>query len=400
MFEFSPNPAPHAQPVYENMNVSSHKPTTTATRVLNQRKSGAGFHKNPSPYSDCEHHEFYDSHSSSQVSPKKTVETSDKSTATINDVATQTEETTANSGVDATDAATAAVKAQTNSYFNQAGGGSGGGGLVEHRYLKKSKLIKHSRESDGKKYLLETYLRNHENIANGGSSTSSGKAVSSSLSTPNNVKKNSINNNNNMISKLVLESGIGTTNDDEADSLQSAQNEYNAYISELKHAEKHEHSNSDKENESFYDTDLYSNANSKKKKIKQKQQQQQQNKQSLAPLSTIHKPSHYEDDSSKSLSPNTCRRSPHISHEKDTTTLRETFSPAESLSTPKIKQERSDENSQFYTISSFLRLVFTALCYIIPLCLLCLFVIVYFFVYYLNPSCCDYQRTYLIWNVI
>ena len=117
------------------------------------------------------------------------------------------------------------IKTQsTNNYFNNQISEHRYNSVVDRTYLKKPKFSKHNRESDGKKLLLEAYLRNNENLTNGGSTTSSGKAASSTLSVLHaNKKVSSLIKNG---AKNTHESGIGTTNDDKLDSLKSIQNEY------------------------------------------------------------------------------------------------------------------------------------------------------------------------------
>ena len=414
--------------IYVNQKVNSNH-----VNRLNPRANE--FYKNASPYSDCEHHDFFDN-VTPEISPKKKVETSDKSTATINDMATQTDAIPSKTHIDPSGLSVInekSTKSQpTNNYFNHLSN--------EHRYnnvdrayLKKSKFSKHNRESDGKKLLLEAYLRNNENITNGGSTTSSGKAASSTLSMLHANKKGSL---IKIGVKNTLESGIGTTNDDEVDSLQSIHNEYD-YICELKHHETNEQSNSEKENESYYDTDLFAtfkpsetnnnnsdleNENSetnlikrndlyakKEKLLKKKAKQKLQNKQSSN-----------DENFTRSNSSNLFKQTSHLSssYEKESSTkLREVIIPNDQdikgnfmpngVKSAKSKNQEEDHlvkdedtEASYYTFSWFLKRILAIIFYLFPLGLLFLLVIYYFFVYYLNPSCCDYQRNYLMWNII
>ena len=212
--------------LYENEhndNVPSYNQNKHHKLYVNQKASSFGtnrlnprakeFYKNPSPYSDCEHHEFFDN-PTPEVSPKKKIETSDKSTATINDMATQTDEVASKIAADSSALPVINEKAiKTNNYFNNQMNEPRYNSVVDRTYAKKSKFNKHNRESDGKKLLLEAYLRNNENLTNGGSTTSSGKAGSSTLSVLHaNKKVSSLIKNG---AKNTHESGIGTTNDDE-----------------------------------------------------------------------------------------------------------------------------------------------------------------------------------------
>jgi hypothetical protein len=421
----------------------NQKTSSFSANRLNPRTNE--FYKNPSPYSDCEHHDFFDN-ATPEVSPKKKIETSDKSTATINDMATQTDEVSSRNAADSSALPVInekTIKTQsTNNYFNNQINEHRYNSVVDRTYLKKSKFSKHNRESDGKKLLLEAYLRNNENLTNGGSTTSSGKAASSTLSVLHaNKKVSSLIKNG---AKNTHESGIGTTNDDEVDSLQSIQNEYD-YISELKHAEENEQTNSEKENESYYDTDLFANFkpseinnnnniinkinnsdvenensdtnlirrndfNAKKEKIlKKKVKQKLQNKQQTANdetfsranssnfiKQTTHFPSSYEKESSTKL------RDAIIPNESDVRgqLTRNCFKSSKPKSQEEVKEEDEEAATSYYTLSWFLKRIFAIIFYVFPLGIVFLLVIYYFFVYYLNPSCCDYQRNYLVWNII
>jgi hypothetical protein len=421
----------------------NQKTSSFSANRLNPRTNE--FYKNPSPYSDCEHHDFFDN-ATPEVSPKKKIETSDKSTATINDMATQTDEVSSRNAADSSALPVInekTIKTQsTSNYFNNQINEHRYNSVVDRTYLKKSKFSKHNRESDGKKLLLEAYLRNNENLTNGGSTTSSGKAASSTLSVLHaNKKVSSLIKNG---AKNTHESGIGTTNDDEVDSLQSIQNEYD-YISELKHAEENEQTNSEKENESYYDTDLFANFkpseinnnnniinkinnsdvenensdtnlirrndfNAKKEKIlKKKVKQKLQNKQQTANdetfsranssnfiKQTTHFPSSYEKESSTKL------RDAIIPNESDVRgqLTRNCFKSSKPKSQEEVIEEDEEAATSYYTLSWFLKRIFAIIFYVFPLGIVFLLVIYYFFVYYLNPSCCDYQRNYLVWNII
>ena len=363
----------------------------------NQRPEANHFYKNASPYSDYENHDFFDSNSSTAAySPMKkvAVETSDKSTATINDVSTQTDEVLKKHNGVNTNFSEGSTNAENTKSTTNAGGVTGG------YYLKKSKLSKHSsRESDGKKLLLEAYLRNNDNITNGGSTTSSGNVVS----ILNNGKKNGLLGVKTHGPTNTRESGIGTTNDDEVDSLHSAQHEYDPENHHLHHNH-HGEKNID-ESLSFYDTDLgpmneqqYNNSdveeenyafNRKEKQLKKKSKPKQLlNKPNLAGKQQQLQPG---DDSNF---PGECVIKSNVYKRNSKQAL-----GAEKIDKIEMEEDHEDDTSSV-SLSSFLSRLFAVLLYIFPLGLLFCLVVYYFFVYYFNPKCCDQQRNYLVWNII
>jgi hypothetical protein len=177
----------------------------------------------------------------------KKVETSDKSTFTINEASTQTDTQSGTKANQSIVQELPVINETPNLHYNDSNNRS---------YPNKSK--KHNRESDGKKLLLEAYLRNNNNnnnnnMTNGGSTPSSGQTNSKKCS----LLKLGI--------KSVLESGIGTISgnddddddDDNDDSLRSLGRDCNMEYDSI--SESIDEANDDNNKEHIYDTDLFLN---------------------------------------------------------------------------------------------------------------------------------------------
>lgn len=123
---------------------------------------------------------------------RRKVETSDKSTATINHESTQTDD-----AVVATSPVinTSSIHDQDLRAIDR---------LYSNNHHHHTPII---HETDGKKLLLEAYLRNNDNIESNGSCSSSGNKKKSTNSVTGTIR--------------TRESGIGTANDDEVDSIQN-----------------------------------------------------------------------------------------------------------------------------------------------------------------------------------
>ena len=434
-------------PDIENTNEVRHRRFNNSIKEINGHFSNSYSHNDDYCY-DCEI-------SSMNRKYGKKVQTSDKSTATINEMSTQTENIsitlndnevlvsnyqspllTINSNCDDI---TPNCRQIPNAYYDSVEFRNRDQDLryMDRIYPKpgyKNKFSKHpiasNRESDGKQFLLEAYLRN-DNLVNG-STSSSGKGFSTLSSKKKTFGQRKID------VATTRESGIGTTNDDEIDSLPSVHNdddclsEYDENMLDLNN-NKNENNNHDEldasksnneDAESFSDnpnsfeklnasnkpsdlkddsskrndiSNLFSSPlqnNSKKEKLKKKCKPKMNNSKSVNNKANVNistsKPNINELDIVKP--------GEDIQIKKPVNKL--TASPKFNMGSPSTTASAASslfEANNNDSSSSLFKKICTFLLFIFPL--LFLLIVYYIYVYVLNPSCCDFKRNYLFLNV-
>ena len=129
---------------------------------------------------------------SCQLVPSKRVETSDKSTFTVNESSTQTDTSAYLAEQD--------LRSIDRQYSTK---------IFNKKLVCKRLSLTESAESDGKQLLLEAYLMNNKNLTNAGSSSSS--CLLADLNNSKSKKKQR----NSQTTSGTRESGLGTFNDDE-----------------------------------------------------------------------------------------------------------------------------------------------------------------------------------------
>lgn len=310
-------------------------------------------------------------------------ETCDKSTATIHEVATQTDKEKSNMGTNTDDnhhnhnlllhlnpqqskslPKQSVAKSNTDhsninnnnlSPNNSKSKGSNKSSSPNLEYLDRAQI-------DGKQYLLETYLRNNNEVT----------SASTSSSGPLLLKKST----NIMQMSNTRESGIGTVNDDECEmeSLHSF-DENLTDLTDHKNTTKNE-LDDEHENSSINVRTSHSMNNvklrRKPKSIKSKHQKLK-DEQKLNNIINNDKYDLIEDLKSK-----------------------EPFDEIENAMSidDDIKVKSSDQKSYW---SDFLKKLCTFFLLIFPF--IFLFFVYYVYNYYLNPSCCDFKRNYLLINI-
>ena len=280
------------------------------------------------------------------VKPKP--ETNDKSTFTIHDISTQTELVDSNNNNNQTP--------KHNIYLDP----------NDHVYITKS-LKTPTPESDGKKYLLEAYLRNNtEPILTGSSTSSSGPLVKN---------KKKVKCETTTTTTTRGESGIGTYNDDENESLhRNHDDSFTDYPENIKDASS--------ENESC------PNKFKKKERIFKKTKRSLSHREKtnevnlISPVKIIIKPE----------SDLTLKKSPKLVENKNITN--NNIKPVLMKNKPNSSTSSSPNTA---TSTSVMRKICTFLCFVFSL--LFLFFVYFFYVNFLNPSCCDYRRNYLFLNI-
>jgi hypothetical protein len=309
-------------------------------------------------------------------------ETCDKSTATIHEVATQTEKERSNMGTNTDDnqhhsnhnlllqlnqqnkslPKQSAAKSNTDqsnlnnnnlSPNNSKSKGSNKSSSPNLEYLDRAQI-------DGKQYLLETYLRNNE--VTSASTSSSGPLLS---------KKSS----NIMQISNTRESGIGTMNDDECEmeSLHSFDENLTDLTDNNNKNTKNE-LDDEHENSSINVRTCHSNVKLRRKPklIKSKHQKI---KDGLK-LNIINDDNYdlIEDIKSK-----------------------ESFDEIENAMRDNDAVKLTKQKSTASNLSDFFKKLCTFILLIFPF--LFLFFVYYVYNYYLNPSCCDFKRNYLLINI-
>lgn len=327
-------------------------------------------------------HTFYDSY------VKKAVITSDKSTATINDTATQTDDIVLDDLMDM----------ETHPIVNITP-------VSERLYTRKPGESTNHRETEGKKLLLEAYLRNNDNLASlNAQSTSSSSASSAAVS--NKKSSNATNGKMETATIATRESGIGTANDDEVDSSHSAviYDSYSGQNSEQKSSPNVILTKPSDEN---------NNTSKQKKKIKQKQANKSKNLLDESTPNDNHHKLNAKLPSSKLSTTSSCSTSIMDSAANNNANSKLTYSKQRSLSirhsdrrvapsplpppTPTLPPPNRYQASSQQTKSFIKRLLNFLILFLIPLLFL---LFVYFvYIYFLNPSCCDFKRNYLFINV-
>lgn len=374
---------------------------------------------------------------------KKKLETSDKSTFTVNEISTQTDNSnyvkkqiySNNDSNNITNNINSAhLRNDKNKQFSTYSGSANGVGTesIEFNFSADIKNQKYNSskeilqpESDGKKLLLEAYLRNNNNNnSNNNDQNHNRCSSSSSCSRPailsdvlNNQK--TISNKNDHKSETITtltattrESGIGTYNEDEIESLQSANQNVDDYFlsdfNEFNHKNK-QITKSNKENinklnskEDFLTDNSDEDKMSKKyynKKYRKKSNRKLVSSTSSSVLSSSLANSNIQLLNNESLN-NTKKRyliksesNPSRSEFKK---KHENNNKISTFKTNDIKQ-KSKIALATETIFNFLRKIFTLIVFLFPLFFL--LAVYFFYIFFLNPSCCDLKRNYLFINI-
>lgn len=277
----------------------------------------------------------------------KKVETSDKSTFTINEMSTQTEQYLNDHQI----------------FSNQ---------YTSKNYSKNSrKHLTGSPETDGKTLLLEAYLRNNDNLVHNenshtsqiGSSRSSTSLLPNALNKPNTKRKSLT------LTTGTRESGIGTYIDDEI-GTSSCELEFvktNSSDKKIDYQTDHESLSKINDNSSTNELFYISNASKKCNSKTVKSRSVKRNELSKQSYSIKVNKARTDKSSSETIS-------------------KTLYSPIAS----------NDENKTFW-FSWFFKTIFKFLLFFLTI----IFVIFVYFFYSiaLNPSCCDYQRNYLMFNI-
>lgn len=305
-------------------------------------------------------------HDSSELR-KRRLETSDKSTATIHNECTQTENLYSSELDDAV-VASSPVNLMINSP------------LIRDQDLRSMDRLysnnSYRHHTSGKKLLLEAYLRNNnDNLESNGSCSSSSK-------TDKNKK-----------CLTTRESGIGTTNDDEGDSIQN-----DHYFKEI---ENEKLSVCDEEDKLVgADGFVLSNQKRVRKRLKSNKNKEDFKKSNLNKLKSIASVS---TSSTSSASLNKEFTPQRLNTEKFTRSKPMNKKSMEEISNSFLAQSQSSssttvpDSASSSTLNKILRFF---LIFLIPL--LCILLVLVYFIYrtYLNPSCCDFKRNYLFINVV
>lgn len=296
----------------------------------------------------------------------KRKQTSDKSTFTVNEISTQTDQVVVSEPSSLGLKPTSASKQQIDPT---------------------SKPL----ESDGKKLLLEAYLRNNND--NRCSSSSS-----CSRPTPQANTKSETITTTTLTTTTTRESGIGTYNEDEVESLQSANptgDDY--YLNDFNTFKKRLNSTKEAQNNEDYLTDQ-SNEDKLSKKYFNKKYRKKLNRKIISSSSSSSVISSSLATRSHTTQPSTSSSLLLVPQTKAITTksANTTQKLLSDLVEPKPKSSTVSASTASYLFNLFKKIC-TLLIFLFPLVFL--LVVYFFYIFFLNPSCCDLKRNYLFINI-
>jgi hypothetical protein len=271
---------------------------------------------------------------------------------------------------------------------------------MQKRLKYKSEIESNNRESDGKQLLLEAYLTDNHKITN--------SSLCSSRKASKNKMKNRLLEEQDPKSDLIntRESGIGTMFEDEPDSTQSihVDEEILQYQNQNESAELNINKLPSDTSNNSDDLDTNKRLNKDKRNrnfFKRKLNKVKQLKTASSSMKTYDEIESEENENSieikfkaiqKSASKLVLNESEETDSQLETSAKRNMQNAQNSMNNGR---EALNENT--FSFFSVFKKIFTFLLILLPL--LILLSVYFFYVYFLNPSCCDFQRNYLFINV-